>query len=41
MNQEQRIAELERQVAELCQMLQEWMLLGETLAQYQEEHTVH
>lgn len=37
----QRIQALEAEVAQLQAILQEWMLVGETIIEYTQEHTVH
>ena len=37
----ERIQALEIEVAQLRTILQEWMLIGETIVEYSQEHTVH
>ena len=37
----ERIQALELEVAQLRTILQEWMLIGETIVEYSQEHTVH
>ena len=37
----ERIEALEIEVAQLRTILQEWMLIGETIVEYSQEHTVH
>ena len=34
-------AAMKEEVAQLRTILQEWMLIGETIVEYSQEHTVH